>query len=118
MALAFVEAHPAGSCGVAYIEHNREVQLITCGNDGKLCYRSSTNIGEITKSVNTWGDTESASPLTAIAAAPAGDRIAVADEQNFVKVLFSPMMSVIFNRLNKILMLRHAVPTGVYVPRR
>ncbi len=88
MALAFVEAHPAGSCSVAYIERTREWHLVTCGQDGKLCYRSPTNIADVVKSINTWEETESASPLTALATSPAGDRIAVSDERNFVKACF------------------------------
>ena len=89
MSLAFVEAHPAGFSDVAYIENNDGVFLATCGKDGKLCYRSAENPSEIIKEIATQEAGEDACPLTSVIASPSGDRVSIADEQNFVKVWHS-----------------------------
>ena len=86
MSLSFVEAHPAGFSDVAYIENQGKVHLVTCGKNGKLCFRSADKPAEVSKSVDAHADGESSSPLTSIVAAPSGERVAIADEQNFVKV--------------------------------
>jgi hypothetical protein len=91
MALSFKSAHPAGLCDVGYIDGGvgKPVQLVTCGKDGKLCYRSAADPGEVAKSIDAHTEGDGPSSLTAVAAAPLGDRVAVADEQNFVKVTAS-----------------------------
>jgi hypothetical protein len=86
MSLSFIEAHPAGFSDVSYIEINEKVHLVTTGKDGKLVYRSAEKPSEIMKTVETHGSGEEPSPLTCVAANRAGDRVSVADEQNFVKV--------------------------------
>lgn len=39
--LAVTEAHPAGACDLAYLQAGAAgpVRLLTCGPDGKLCFR-------------------------------------------------------------------------------
>ena len=87
MSLAFIEAHPAGFSDVSYIETaDGKVELVTTGKDGKLIYRSAEKPSDIVKTVETHGSGEEPSPLTCVAANPGGDRVSVADEQNFVKV--------------------------------
>jgi hypothetical protein len=87
MSLSFIEAHPAGFSDVSYIEAvDGKVQLVTTGKDGKLVYRSTDKPSEILKTVETHNSGEEPSPLTCVAANPGGDRVSIADEQNFVKV--------------------------------
>lgn len=86
-----MEAHPSGFCDVSYIqnENDGKVHLVTCGKDGKICYRSADKPSEVVKEIAAHSDGENSSPLTCIVAAPSGDRVCVSDEQNFVKVTFS-----------------------------
>lgn len=85
--LSYTDIHPSGFCDVAYIEGtDKQVYLITCGQDGKLCYRSAEKPSEVIKSFDAKSEGESNSPLTCVVASPAGDRVAVSNEQNFVQV--------------------------------
>ncbi|KAL4519312.1 hypothetical protein Ndes2437B_g05172 [Nannochloris sp. 'desiccata'] len=91
MSLSFIEAHPAGFSDVSYIETvDGNVQLVTTGKDGKLVYRSGDKPSDILKTVETHGSGEEPSPLTCVAANPGGDRVSIADEQNFVKIFNFP----------------------------
>ena len=88
MSLSFVEAHPSGFSDVSYIEKDGKVHLVTCGKNGKICYRSADKPSEVIKEITAHSDGGTSSPLTCIAAAPSGDRVSVSDEQNFVNVRY------------------------------
>lgn len=40
------DAHPAGLCDASYLNIDGKVHLITCGPDGKLCYRCCRDHGQ------------------------------------------------------------------------
>ena len=87
--LSFTQAHPAGLCDVAYIEHNGVAHLITCGQDGKISFRNVENPGEVVKSVQNENN-GSSGQLHCIKASPCDPRVVVGDEHNFVKSFSFP----------------------------
>jgi chromosome transmission fidelity protein 4 len=107
--LKFVQAHEAGYCDVAYVVRaDSTVTLVTCGKEGKLCYRSLEEPENIIQSVETFNKAsgEPVAALTSIVASPMSDRLCIADDRNFVKVFTFPEGNL------------HAVATRFTLPAR
>lgn len=82
--LSFRDAHPPGTCDVAYCTSSTgDVHLVTCGADGKLCFRAPLHPGEVVSTA------EEVGPLTCVVAQPSGGKVVVADTK-FVKVWTPP----------------------------
>lgn len=78
--LAFFSAHK-GPCDVAWLGGS----LVTCGADGRVCWRAGGQPAEVTTQVD-GSNNGAATALTCIHASPKDDRLAVADDQCYVKV--------------------------------
>lgn len=100
MDLQLHDAHPPGFTDAGYIINNNEIHVLTCGKDGKVIVRSHELLGqEPTKVISAAKATtvqepqlDQEFPLNRLVASPNGDRFAIADDNRFVKVIFSPFV--------------------------
>jgi hypothetical protein len=79
--LAFCDAHKAGACDLAWSGD----ALVTCGPDGRLCYREPGRPSEVKREAQNENN-GAAAALTALHSSPKDGRLAACDDQCFVKV--------------------------------
>eukprot|EP00887_Chlorella_sp_A99_P000454 scaffold17.g454.t1 len=79
--LAFVTAHKAGSCDVAWAGADA---LLTVGPDGRVCCRAADHPAEV-KQEAVHGNNGAAAALNCLAYTAKDDRLAVVDDQCFVE---------------------------------